>query len=85
MNRNAISLSKMPLHPHFAKFIVSFKLSSISLQQDKMNTTKMKSYTLVQEHLNHFMLYIHIYSVYAFVCVRVCIKNGMLTTLQFKE
>lgn len=31
-----------------------------------MNIAKMKLYAWVQEHFNHFMLYIHIY---AYVCV----------------
>lgn len=56
---DAISLSKMLLYSHFAKFTITFKLNSISLWQDEMNIAKMKLYTQIQEHFNHFILHLN--------------------------
>lgn len=74
MNRNAISLSKMLLPAHFAKFTASFELNSISLQQMKCILQK---WNCMHGFRNILII---LFFLYICMCVCVIVKKGMLAT-----
>lgn len=80
MKRNAISLSKMLLPAHFAKFTASFKLNSISLQQMK--------WILQKRNCMHGFRNILIILCFLYICMRVCMcgcQEWHACNLQFNK